>query len=83
MEWVLEFVHWARSFRIRGMGSSGWREGRSKKRGKDDGGSESAVQTGIKKKVVRMVGWSQGDGVTLGDFLMRGDGEGEGSHEGL
>ena len=56
MEWVLEFVHWARSFRIRRMGESGWRGNRSKKRGKDDGGSESAVQTGIKKKVVRMVG---------------------------
>ena len=80
MEWVLEFVNWARSFRIRRMGSSGWWENRSKIRGEDDGGSESAGQTGIKRKVVHMVGWSQGDGVTLGDSLIRENGEGEGKH---
>ena len=51
MEWMLEVLNWARSFRIRGMGLSGWRENRSKRRGKDDGGSESAVQTGIKKLI--------------------------------
>ena len=73
LEWVLEFVNWARSFRIRRMGSSGWWEIRSKIRGEHDGGSESAGQTGIKKKVVHMVGWSQGDGVTLGDSLIRGE----------
>ena len=79
---MLEFVNWARSFRIRRMGSSGWWEIRSKIRGKDDGGSESAGQTGIKKKVVHMVGWSQGDGVTLGDFLIRGEWGGGGRPRG-
>ena len=83
MEWVLEFKNWARSFRIRCMGLLGRRENRSKRRGKDDGGGESAVQSGIEGNLVRMVGWSQGDGVTLGDFLMWESGEGEGSHEGL
>ena len=81
MEWVLEFVNWARSFRIRRMGSSGWWEIRSKIRGEHEGGSESVGQTGIKRKLVHMVGWSQGVGVTLGDPLIGGSGEGD--HEGL
>ena len=83
LDWVLEFAHWARSFRIRGMGASGWWEIRSKIRGEHEGGSESAGQTGIKKKVVRMVGWSQGDGVTLGDCMMRENGEGGGQPRGI
>ena len=83
LEWVLEFAHWARSFRIRGMGLLGRRENRSKRIGKDDGGGESVVQTGIESNLVRMVGWSQGGGVTLGDFLIRESGEGEGNQEGL
>ena len=47
LEWMLEVLNWARSFRIRGMGLLGRRENRSKRRGKDDGGAESAVQSGI------------------------------------
>ena len=83
MEWMLEFMNWARPFRIRCMGLSGWRKNRSGKRGKDDGGGESVVQTRIERKLVHMVGWSQGVGVTLGGFLMRGEWGGLGKHEGL
>ena len=68
LEWLLEFKNWARSFRIRCMGLLGRRENRSKRRGKDDGGGESVVQTGIERELVHMVGWSQGDGVTSGGW---------------
>ena len=55
MELLLEFKNWARSFRIRCMGLLGRRENRSKRRGKDDGGGESVVQTGIERELVHMV----------------------------
>ena len=64
--WVLEFKNWARSFRIRCMGLLGRRENRSKRRGKDDGGGESAVQSGIKRTLVHMGGWSQGGWCHIG-----------------
>ena len=65
MEWLFEFKNWARSFRIMCMGLLGRRENPSKRRGKDDGGGESAVQTGIERKLVHLVGLSQGVGVTF------------------
>ena len=64
LEWLLEFKNWARSFRIRCMGLLGRRENRSKRRGKDDGGGELVVQTGIEIKLVYLFVLGQGVGVT-------------------
>ena len=64
MELLLEFKNWARSFRIRCMGLLGRRENHSKRRGKDDGGGESVVQTGIEIKLVYLFALGQGVGVT-------------------